>query len=511
MWPFPARKTRHSRAAGGVPPSRSLRLEALEGRCLPSATVGWAFGTGSLADDAATAVATDRSGDVYVAGYIGRSNSTGNPPPVANLNPGGTTDVGAGLFVARYNPDHSLAWAQGVANAQANAVAVDSSGNVFVTGSFTGTAAFGSTSLSSAGGADVFVAKLDGNGNFLWAVGAGGAGSDSGNGIAVDGAGNAYVTGVFIKQGTFGSITLNPPQGNTDTFVAKLNPSGTVLWAGALYETTGTNGDDHVRGNAIAVDGSGNAYLTGDYTGTVNFNPNGSYLLTSASRAGGFPSQDAFVLKLDTNGNFAWAGSMGGNGSDGGAGIAVDGSGNVYLTGSYGPGSGVHDTDSNNNFNPGSGKGLKLPVGGGDNVFVEKLTTNGQLVWVYGMTGTGGYTGGLALAVDSSGSVYVMGSFTSTLTINSASGKTSLTSQGGTDAFVLKLDTNGKFVSDADLGGTYNDAGFGIAWDPFTGNVYAVGDFAGTASFGSWTLSTAGGVDIYNSQQQDLFIAELTM
>ena len=150
-------------------------------------------------------------------------------------------------------------------------------------------------------------------------------------------------------------------------------------------------------------------------------------------------------------------------------------------------------------------------MGGGDNVFVEKLTTNGQLVWVYGMTGTGGYTGGLALAVDSSGSVYVMGSFTSTLTINSASGKTSLTSQGGTDAFALKLDTNGKFVSDADLGGTYNDAGFGIAWDPFTGTVYAVGDFAGTASFGSWTLSTAGGVDIYNSQQQDLFIAELTM
>jgi hypothetical protein len=263
------------------------------------------------------------------------------------------------------------------------------------------------------------------------------------------------------------------------------------------------------------VDNSGNAYVTGNYQGTVNFNPNGSYLLSSANRRGGYSSQDAFVVKLSAQGGFAWAGSMGGTGVDGGGSIAVDGQGNVYLTGTYGP-LGL-DSDSNNNFNPGSGAGLKLPLYGSSNVatniFVEKLTTNGKLVWGYGMGSSGSGNGNSAgrIAVDGSGNVYLTGGFAQTLTINSTSGTTSLTSQGGTDALVLKLDTNGKFVSDADLGGTNNDYGNSIAWDPSTGNVYAVGSYEGTASFGPFTLTTAGGLDGNNQPQQDLFVAELMM
>lgn len=521
MWLFCKRNGRDRQPIRRVPSRFQPRLEVLEDRCVPSASVTWAFGTGSLADDAATAVATDKSGDVYVAGYIGQNNNTGNPPPQANLNPNGTTDVGAGMFVAKYNPDHSLAWAQNVANAQANAISVDSSGNVLVTGSFSGTTSFGSTSLTSTQSGstystDAFVTKLDTNGNFLWADAAGGTGTDGGSGIAVDNSGNAYVTGSYQGSATFGSTTL-PPGNNsvTSAFVIKLDPNGNYLWAEHLSNTA-VNGDAGVWGNAIAVDSNGNAYITGAYNSTVNFNPKGSYLLTAAKRAGGYSSQDAFVLKLDTNGNFDWAGSMGGNGADSGNGIAVDGSGNVYLTGTYGPeAGGGNNSDSNNNFNPGSGSKLSLPLGGGgDSVFVEKLTTNGKLVWGYGLTSssTAWYgTGGGGITVDSSGNVYLTGYFSSTLTVNSTSGKTSLTSQGSIDAFVLKLDTNGKFISDMDLGGAGGDFGLGIAWDPATGNVYTVGSYQETAYFGPYTLTTAGGIDLYNSPQKDLFLAELTM
>lgn len=521
MWFFSKRQSRDQQPIRRVPSRFQPRIEVLEDRYLLSAAVDWAFGTGSLADDAVTAVATDRSGNVYVAGYVGQSNNTGNPPPQANLNPNGTTNVGAGMFVAKYNPDHSLAWAQNVANAAAHTIVVDSSGNVLLTGSFSGTASFGSTNLTStlsgsSYSTDAYVTKLDTNGNFLWADGAGGKGTDSGNGIAVDNAGNAYVTGYYQGSATFGSTTLPPGSSNAQSgFVIKLDTNGNYLWADHLSNTA-VNGDSGVSGNAIAVDSNGNAYLTGSYGGTVNFNPNGSYLLSSAKRAGGFSSTDAFVLKLDTNGNFAWAGSMGGNGSDGGSGIAVDGSSNVYLTGTYGPeAGGGNNSDSNNNFNPGSGSKLSLPLGGGgNNVFVEKLTTNGKLVWGYGLTSSSpalNGTGAGGIAVDSSGNVYLTGRFSSTLTINSALGKTSLTSLGSIDAFVLKLDTNGKLISDMDLGGAGNDDGLGIAWDPDTDNVYTVGYFEQTAYFGPFSLTTAGGIDLYNAQQQDLFLAELTM
>ncbi len=134
---------------------------------------------------------------------------------------------------------------------------------------------------------DVFAAKLSPSGKFLWAVSAGGSGGDDvGSGIAVDNAGNSYVTGGFEGTATFGSTTLTS-KGNADIFVSKLSPSGKFLWA---VSAGGSGGDG---GSGIAVDGSGNSYITGGFEGTATF---ASTTLTSKG------SNDIFMAKLDSGG-----------------------------------------------------------------------------------------------------------------------------------------------------------------------------------------------------------------
>ena len=148
-------------------------------------------------------------------------------------------------------------------------IAVDSSGNAYATGEFGGTASFGSTNLTSSGGGDIFVAKLSSTGSWQWAVKAGGSsGDDVGNGIAVDSSGNTYVTGSFSGTATFGSTSLTG-SGGDDIFFAKLNSSGSWQWVVKLdgieapVPSTGLNG--------IAADSYGNLYVTGFFTGTATF------------------------------------------------------------------------------------------------------------------------------------------------------------------------------------------------------------------------------------------------
>ena len=133
-------------------------------------------------------------------------------------------------------------------------IAVDSSGNAFVTGAFHPNATFGNTTLISSGDSDVYIAKISSSGEWQWAVRAGGRWADSGYGIALDSSGNIYATGTFMDNATFGNTSLVNGEGNTDDiFVAKLTNSGSWLWA---VKADGTNTE---QSQAIAVDSSGNA------------------------------------------------------------------------------------------------------------------------------------------------------------------------------------------------------------------------------------------------------------
>ncbi|MDY6986929.1 MAG: SBBP repeat-containing protein, partial [Thermodesulfobacteriota bacterium] len=212
-----------------------------------------------------------------------------------------TTLTSAGsydIFVAKYAPSGALLWAKqagGTSSAWGDGIATDGSGNSLVTGSFEGTATFGAgeaneTSLTSAGGPDIFVAKYASSGALLWAKQAGGADYDEGEGIAIDGSGNCLVTGFFEGTATFGAGEANETTltsaGNFDIFVAKYAPSGALLWAkqaGGIYSD---------QGYGLAIDGSGNCLVTGSFEGTATFGAGANQ--TPLTSAGG---DDIFVAK----------------------------------------------------------------------------------------------------------------------------------------------------------------------------------------------------------------------
>uniref|UniRef100_UPI0035CB615C SBBP repeat-containing protein n=1 Tax=uncultured Hymenobacter sp. TaxID=170016 RepID=UPI0035CB615C len=273
-------------------------------------------------------------------------------------------------------PTFDRAFAFGNSNSSggsdAKATVVDSQGNTYVTGTFGGTIRFGNLTLYSTGGSDVFVAKLDAAGNCIWAASGGGSNTDYGRGIGLDAAGNAYVTGIFSgSSARFGttSIAATGP-GLFDTYVAKLSPTGAWLWA----VRGGGPGDDYAQ--AIAVDPTGNSYITGNFNGaTISF---GTTVLTNASTANG---SDAFVAKLDAGGTWQWAARGGGTNSEGGESIVLDGLGNVYVTGSV--------SSLNSNFGNVSLVRTSQNLG----LLVASLNSSGNWLWANSSGGNGGGSG----------------------------------------------------------------------------------------------------------------------
>ncbi|MDD4223392.1 MAG: SBBP repeat-containing protein [Candidatus Cloacimonetes bacterium] len=340
-------------------------------------------------------------------------------------------------------------------------IAIDSQGNQYVTGYFQGTASFGSQTLTSSGGYDIFVAKLDSNGNWLWAVKAGGTSSDEGFGIAVDGVGNAYLTGYFRNEATFGSHTLTA-SGSDDIFAAKLDPNGNWLWA------VKADCPDYDDGMSIAVDNLGNAYLTGRFSVTASF---GSYSITSSG------DNDTYVAKINAEGNWLWAVKAGGTGNDLGSDIAVDNVGNIYVTGSF------MGTSSFGTYT--------LTSYGDRDIYVAKLDNAGNWLWV-NKAGGGSYEAGRGIEVDNTSNIYLTGDFRGW----SSFGSYNLVSSGYNDIFAAKLDTDGNWLWVVQAGGTREEWGSDIAVDN-AGNSYLTGVIWGTVSFGPHTLTASGYYDIF--------------
>jgi hypothetical protein len=382
----------------------------------------WARAMGGTGGDVGRAVAVDATGNVYTTGSFQGTADFNPGPGVFNLTSVGGDDV----FVSKLDSAGNFLWARAMGGTgsvftdRGTGVAVDAAGHVYTTGTFTGMVDFdpgpGVFNLTSVGGHDVFVSKLDSAGNFLWARAMGGIASDEGKGVVVDGSGNAYITGNFQDTADFdpgpGVFSLTSA-GNNDVFVSKLDSAGSFVWAGAM------GGGSSDVGFGVAVDAAGNVYTTGWFSVTADFDPGpGAFNLTSA----GF--EDVFVSKLDSAGNFVWARAMGSAGSfELGAGVAVDGAGNVYTTGPF---------DGTVDFDPGPGV-FNLTSAGG-RVFVSKLDSAGSFVWAGAMGGGNSSAGGVA--VDAAGNVYTTGGFAGTADFDPGPGVFNLSSAGTNDVFV---------------------------------------------------------------------------
>jgi hypothetical protein len=414
----------------------------------------WAAQAGGTGPDGGSRIATDGSDNSFVTGGFRGTATFGD----TTLSSAGFEDI----FIAKLDADGNFLWAAQAGGTDSDGgygIATDGSGNSLVIGGFRGTATFGDTTLSSAGDLDIFIAKLDAEGNFLWAVQAGGKNLDASGSIATDGSGNSLVTGWFEATAIFGDTTLSSA-GNYDIFIAKLDADGNFLWAARA-------GGTHIcTGSGIATDGAGNSLVTGEFSGTATFGD------TTLS---GF--EDIFIAKLDADGNFQWAAQAGGTDYAGGFHIATDGSGNSLVTGGLRGTATFGDTT--------------LSSAGDQDIVIAKSDADGNFLWAAQVGGTG-FDGGYGIAMDGSGNSLVTGAFSGTVTF----GDTTLSSTGNYDIFITELDVDGKFLWAAQAGGTGFDLGNGIATDG-SGNSLVTGWFNSTATFGDTTLNSAGSADIF--------------
>ena len=341
-------------------------------------------------------------------------------------------------------------------------VATDDSGNVYVTGNFWSTVDFdpdGGDPHTSNGDYDVFLSKFDSSGNFKWARTWGGTDWDKGFGVATDGSGNVYVTGYFKGTVDFdpGGGDPHTSNGVDDVFLSKFDSSGNFEWA----RTWGGSSWD--EGWGVAADGSGNVYVSGNFMGTVDFDPGGGDPHTSNG------SYDVFLSKFDLLGNFKQARAWGGPAWDIGWGVALDGSGNVYVTGYF---------EGTVDFDPGGGD-IHTSNGSTD-VFLSKFDSSGNFK---GARTWGGslWDEARGVAADGSGNVYVTGFFGSTVDFDPGGGDPH-TSNGDLDAFLSKFDSSGNFDWARTWGGSIWDEGWGVTADG-SGNVYVTGYFRETVDF----------------------------
>ena len=401
--------------------------------------------------DWGTGIAVDGAGNAYVTGYT-ESNNFPTKNPYQGTRPGGQdafitklSPSGTTLVYSTYLGGDSIDWGRGIA--------VDASGNAYVTGG-TASADFPTKNPyqgTGAGYADVFITKLSPLGALIYSTYLGGSSSDYGNSIAVDDSENVYVTGDTVSVQTVteaGFPVKNAYQavgGGHNAFITKLSPLGTTL----VYSTYlgGSARDD---GRGIAVDSSGNACVTGQ-TFSSNFPTQNAY----QGSIGGL--RDAFITKLSPSGTaLVYSTYLGGSQNDNGTGIAVDGSGNAYVTGD----TGSEDFPTKNAYQP---------EGSGGDVFVTKVASSGSVVYSTYLGATS--ASGKGIAVNALGNAYVIGTGWGI----PMKDPYQETVSGGADAFVTKFSSSGtSLIYSTYLGGDGLEEGLGIAVDS-AGIAYVTG------------------------------------
>ena len=320
------------------------------------------------------------------------------------------------------------------------------------------------------GPGDVFVARMDGQGRFVWVATFGGAEDDIGHGIAVSGDGIVYIVGSFQGQAKFGTLAKEAT-GATGLFLASVDSAGRLRWV-----RTAEGGNDSV-GRAVVAGEDGSVWVTGDFQGELKL---GSHTREAATY------RDLFVAQLDSTGKAIWVATSGSKGDLRGAAIARTGDGSVVVGGAF-YGSAQFGSDALTSGDP-----KRRCPGSTDQVcpdsqaFVATLDGAGAFRWARSVGGPD-FDHANGLVTDPAGRILIVGSFGGVARF----GSTALTSRGGSDMFVSALDQSGTFLWTASAGGSGGDTALAAAVDG-KGNVVITGSFEKRAGFGSFTASSSG-------------------
>lgn len=424
----------------------------------------WTKTAGGPTIDKVTAITNDQSGNIFITGFFDSTIAFDS----THLISAGGTDV----FIAKYDVEGVLIWAKQVGGQNddyASGISTDITGNCYVTGFFFiqgAVSTYGTTTITQAGDADMFISKFSAAGNMLWVRNGGGKNEDASFGITTDAGGNTYVAGYFSGTALFGNNKI-VSKGYSDIFVAKYDAAGNLIWirtGGGAYQD---------EAYAITTDDSGNCYVTGHFTGNSTFS---GQTLSSA----GYFDTDVFLLKFNPSGGLVWAKRIGGTANDVGYGIDVSNNGQIFVAGVF------KGTTAFGQY--------VLSKLAASNGFVAKFESNGKHVWSKTTSGTqlNEYR---KVTADAAGNCYVAGTISGDVAIENSN----VISTGGKDAFIAKYNLKGDLLWTLQGGGIEDDECMTITTDA-GGNCYVAGQYISKASFGKQDFSGWAIQDIFISK-----------
>ena len=424
----------------------------------------WAYKFGGSTSDVGYGITVDKNNFIYLTGNFELGADFDPGPAFANLSASGSSDI----FIQKLRDNGNLVWAKRVGGSGADsgqAIATDDQGNIYLTGYFSGVADFdpgpASNYLQSAGDWDIFVLKLNRDGEFQWVRSMGGTGTDSGRGIAVDAQGNVYVTGYFAGTANFdpGGSDFTLDAANGSIFIQKFNAAGQFAWAVQSGASMG-----QTRGWSLDCDQNGRLYVGGD----------------------------GHLQRLNAaDGTVTWKFNFGGSGSSCTS-VKVDAQGNLHAAGYFTGMFPLGDTTLSANTST---------------TFILKLDPDGNCLNCPAVSGTS-IVWGYALALDEAGNSYTLGWYTGQADFDPGPGEAILSSPNGYSAFLLHLNSAGQFVSVApfQISASSNRVeGYSIATDR-NGGIYALGRLNGTADFNPSPVLTT---NLTASGFFDIFLAKL--
>ena len=385
------------------------------------------------------------------------------------LTSNGATDI----FIAKLNANGNLVSAKSFGSVSldyAFDIDCEAGGNFFITGGFRQTMTLmPNTTITSTGGLDLFTAKFNTNGDCLWAKTAIGTSSEYGNEIVATFNGNVAVIG--NTQGTIfiESDTLLHLD-STDLFVVKYDANGNKIWS------KGLPGMGNAGGRAISSDDFENTYIAGSFEGNILIDT----VVFNSTTA---PNNDIFISKFSPSGALIWAKQFGGIGDDYARGIDIDASGNIYVSGVF---SNSIDFD-----------GLILTAAGSSDIFLIKMNSNGNIIWGKKI-GNNGAEEGCEIEVNENGEVFISGGFSQSITL----GLTNFNSIGFRDVFIAQLDSSGNFIWAKTAGSIQDDVNYAIGLNRINEDICTIGTYSGTFTDGIHSITSIGGVDSYISKIQ---------